>query len=67
MSTRPIPSRIDEQLQDIEEFAGKNIRQATELASRYGYHTPVFANICGDLCILRFHRSPAPTTAFAAK
>ncbi|EMP3663432.1 hypothetical protein RVS43_006284, partial [Pseudomonas aeruginosa] len=45
-------------LDDIEEFAGKSIRQAVELANRHGYHNPLFANICGDLCVLRFRRNP---------
>ncbi|HEJ2756780.1 TPA: hypothetical protein SL222_006772, partial [Pseudomonas aeruginosa] len=54
MTTRPVRSIIDDQLDDIEEFAGKSIRQAVELANRHGYHNPLFANICGDLCVLRF-------------
>ena len=56
MTTRPVRSIIDDQLDDIEEFAGKSIRQAVELANRHGY--PLFANICGDLCVLRFRRNP---------
>ncbi|MDY1587001.1 hypothetical protein [Pseudomonas paraeruginosa] len=58
MTTRPVRSIIDDQLDDIEEFAGKSIRQAVELANRDGYHNPLFANICGDLCVLRFRRNP---------
>ncbi len=57
MTTRPVRSIIDDQLDDIEEFAGKSIRQAVELANRHGYHNPFFADICGDLCVLRFRRS----------
>ncbi|HHH9375081.1 TPA: hypothetical protein ACP31T_002890 [Pseudomonas aeruginosa] len=53
MTTRPVRSIID----DIEEFAGKSIRQAVELANRHGYNNPFFADICGDLCVLRFRRS----------
>ena len=56
MTTRPVRSIIDDQLDDIEEFAGKSIRQAVELANRHG--NPLFANICGDLCVLRFRRNP---------
>lgn len=67
MTTRPVPSLVDEQIKEIEEFAGKSIREAVELASRHGYHNPIFTNICGSLCVLRFHRQPSPTTAFAAK
>lgn len=67
MTTRPVPSLVDEQIKEIEEFAGKSIREAVELASRHGYHNPIFTNICGSLCVLRFHRKSSPTTAFAAK
>lgn len=67
MTTRPVPSLVDEQIKEIEEFAGKSIREAVELASRHGYHNPIFTNICGSLCVLRFHRHPVPTPAFAAK
>ncbi|CDM51536.1 TPA: hypothetical protein SL248_003391 [Pseudomonas aeruginosa] len=58
MTTRPVRSIIDDQLDDIEEFAGKSIRQAVELANRHGYNNPFFADICGDLCVLRFRRNP---------
>lgn len=61
MTTRPVRSIIDDQLDDIEEFAGKSIRQAVELANRHGYNNPFFADICGDLCVLRFRRNPAFT------
>lgn len=56
MTTRPVTPLVDDQIGEIEEFAGKNIRQAVELASRHGYRNPIFTNICGDLCILRFRR-----------
>lgn len=46
-----------------EEFAGKSIRAATSLARRKGYINPVFTQICGDLCVLRFKRHPHPTSA----
>ncbi|MBD9671613.1 hypothetical protein IB275_13605 [Pseudomonas sp. PDM21] len=46
-----------------EEFAGKSIRAATSLARRKGYFNPVFTQICGDLCVLRFKRHPHPTSA----
>lgn len=56
MTSRPVTSIVDDQLQEIEEFAGKNIRQAVELASRHGYRNPIFTNICGDLCVIRYRR-----------
>lgn len=46
-----------------EEFAGKSIRAATSLARRKGYINPVFTQICGDLCVLRFKRHSQPSTA----
>lgn len=67
MTTRPVASLVDDQIEEIEEFAGKSIRQAVELASRHGYSNPVFANICGDLCVLRFKRNPRQGAAIAAK
>ena len=63
MTTRPVTSLVDDQLQEIEEFAGKNIRQAVELAHRHGYSNPIFANICGNLCVLRFKRHSHQTAA----
>lgn len=63
MTTRPVTSLLDDQLAEVEEFAGKNIRQAVELANRHGYRDPIFANICGDLCVLRFKRHSQPSTA----
>lgn len=63
MTTRPVTSLIDDQLEEVEEFAGKNIRQAVEIANRHGYRDPIFANICGDLCVLRFKRHLHQTAA----
>lgn len=42
--------------EQIEEFAGKSIREAVELAHRHGYRNPIFTNICGDLCVIRYRR-----------
>lgn len=56
MTTRPVTPLVDDQVNEIEEFAGKSIRDAVELASRHGYHNPIFTNICGDLCVLRYRR-----------
>lgn len=63
MTTNPVTSLVDEQIQEIEEFAAKNIRQAVELANRHGYRDPIFANICGDLCVLRFKRHSQVSSA----
>ncbi|QIE88006.1 hypothetical protein [Pseudomonas nitroreducens] len=53
MTTRPI---VEDQAEDIEEFAARSIRAAVELAGRHGYRNPIFTNICGDLCVIRFRR-----------
>ncbi|RTU09961.1 hypothetical protein DY968_26720 [Pseudomonas aeruginosa] len=38
-------------------FLLQRLAQAVELANRHGYNNPFFADICGDLCVLRFRRS----------
>ncbi|WP_271103727.1 hypothetical protein [Pseudomonas tohonis] len=48
---------------DIEEFAGKNIRDTAALARRYGYTDPIFAKLCGNLCVLGFKRHQAQQVA----
>ncbi len=48
---------------DIEEFAGKNIRDTAALARRHGYTDPVFAKLCGNLCVLGFKRHQAQQVA----
>ncbi|MDF3936688.1 hypothetical protein [Pseudomonas citronellolis] len=67
MTTRPVASLIDDQVAEIEEFAGRSIRQAIELAERHGYRNPIFTNICGELCVLRFRRNGSRAAAVAAK
>ncbi|GJN50808.1 hypothetical protein [Pseudomonas tohonis] len=51
------------QADDIEEFAGKNIRDTAALARRHGYTDPVFAKLCGNLCVLGFKRHQAQQVA----
>ncbi|UCL84527.1 hypothetical protein [Pseudomonas sp. HS-18] len=56
MTTRPVKPLVEDQVEEIEEFAARSIRAAVELASRHGYRDPIFTNICGDLCVIRFRR-----------
>ena len=54
MSTRPVKSIIDEQ---IEEVAGKTLADAKQLAARIGITTqPSFARFSSGLVVLRFER-----------
>lgn len=48
---------------DIEEFAGKNIREAAALAERYGYTRPIFTERLGSLWVLGYKRHPAQQVA----
>lgn len=56
MSTSPVKSIIDEQ---IEEVAGKTLAAAKALAARRGLKAPAFVQVTGDLVVLRFVRVPA--------
>ncbi|MBB4817089.1 alkanesulfonate monooxygenase SsuD/methylene tetrahydromethanopterin reductase-like flavin-dependent oxidoreductase (luciferase family) [Pseudomonas alcaligenes] len=51
------------QAAEIEEFAGKNIREAAALAERYGYYRPVFTEHLGSLWVLGFKRHQAQQVA----
>ena len=49
-------NKLEDNEEQIEEFAGKSIRAAVELAHRSGYTKPIFTHICGDLCVIRYRR-----------
>lgn len=48
---------------DIEEFAGKNIRDTAALARRFGYTQPEHISLRSGLCVMRFKRHPAQQVA----
>ncbi|MDU9415537.1 hypothetical protein [Pseudomonas sp. zfem005] len=47
------------QADEVEEFAGKNIREAAAIAERYGYTRPVFTERLGSLWVLGYKRHQA--------
>ncbi|WP_236209902.1 hypothetical protein [Pseudomonas tohonis] len=48
---------------DIEEFAGKSIRDTAALARRFGYTQPEHISLRSGLCVMRFKRHPAQQVA----